>query len=418
MFPIRPVKSKRWWQPRYTVLALMWLVYGCYYLCRLNFAPLIPLIMEDLKISHFQIGLIGAFFLAFYSVAQFPVGYLSDIVGPKKIITVGGVTSVIANVFFSAGTSLFYLIGFQGLNGLGQGGGWVPGVKLLNNWFPKSERGRTLGLFGTSESIFVVLAYILAVYLGKMFGWRAVFRIFPMILLFVLFVYWVVVDDHPNRISAQNFRYRTPEPGEKSSESRHKLIVILSNKNVRMACIGFFCLMYISYCNLIWLPTYLYETYGLSVVKAGLLASLYPMVGIVARPLGGYLSDVTFTGRRKPLLLIGMSSILLSTIFLASTDNLMWAMILIISVGFFDQLIGPLFFALELDLLPSELAGTGAGFLSAWGHFGPMFAMFLSGALVDMFGSYKPVFIVLSILAATGIASTLFIHENKYKVLS
>jgi sugar phosphate permease len=225
--------------------------------------------MEDLKISHVQIGLIGTFFLAFYSVAQFPVGYLSDIVGPRKIIIIGGVTSAVANVFFSAGTSLFYLIGFQGLNGLGQGGGWVPGVKLLNNWFPKSERGRTLGLFGTCESIFIVFAYILAVYLGKMFGWRVVFRILPMILLFVLFVYWVVVDDHPDRISAQNFRYRTPEPGEKSSENRYKLIVILSNKNVRMTCIGFFCLMYISYCNLIWLPAYLYESYGLSVVKAG-----------------------------------------------------------------------------------------------------------------------------------------------------
>jgi sugar phosphate permease len=92
-------------------------------------------------------------------------------------------------------------------------------------------------------------------------------------------------------------------------------------------------------------------------------------------------------GNRNRLIVI-----LLSTIFLASADRLEWAMILIVSVGFFEQLIAPLFFALELDLLPPELAGTGAGFLEAGGHLGSMCAIFFSGLLVDVFGSYKPVF--------------------------
>jgi NNP family nitrate/nitrite transporter-like MFS transporter len=79
---------------------------------------------------------------------------------------------------------------------------------------------------------------------------------------------------------------------------------------------------------------------------------MYPAAGIIARPLGGYLSDVTFGGRRRPLLLIGLFFILLSTVLLASTKHLGWAVILIVCVGFFDQLICTLFFALELDMLP------------------------------------------------------------------
>lgn len=413
MFPTRLTSFKRWWQPRYTVLALMWLAYGCFYLNRLNIAPVIPLIMEDLKISHAQVGLISTFFFAFYAAAQLPAGYLSDILGSKKITTLGGVTSALANFFFSTGSSLYYLIGVQSLNGIGQGGGWGPSIKLLNNWFPESERGRVLGTYCTCVSIFTVLAYALAGYLGKMFGWRAVFWTTPIILLSVLYVYWVVVDDYPDGNSVQNFRYRTPEPAEKSPGNRNKLIVILSNKDMRMACLGFSCLNYIAYCNLVWLPAYLYESYGVSLVTASLLAGMYPMVGLLARPLGGYLSDVTFGGRRKPLFLIGLSFIVLATIFLASAERLKWAMILIVSVGFFEQLIGPLFFALELDLLPAELAGTGAGFLDAGGHLGSMCAMFFSGLLVDVFGSYKPVFLVLSILAFTGIVAALFIRESK-----
>jgi len=205
MFPNLLTTSKRWWQPRYTVLALMWLVYGCFYLNRLNFAPVIPLIIEDLKISHAQVGLISTFFFAFYAAAQLPAGYFSDILGPRKIVALGGIISALANLFFSAGYSLFYLIGFQSLNGLGQGGGWGPSVKLMNNWFPESARGRALGIYATCVCIFSVLAYVLAGYLGKTFGWRAAFWTVPIILLSILFVYWVVVADHPDGNSVQSY---------------------------------------------------------------------------------------------------------------------------------------------------------------------------------------------------------------------
>lgn len=404
MFPAQLTTSKKRWQPRYTVLALMWLVYGCFYLNRLNFAPVIPLIMEDLKLSHTQVGFISALFFAFYAAAQLPAGYLSDILGPKKIISLGGVISVLANFFFSAVSSMLYLIGAQSLNGLGQGGGWGPSVKLLNNWFPESERGRALGAFCTCVSIFTVLAYILAGYLGETFGWRAAFWTTPMILLSVVFVFWIVVDDHPGRPA---------EPDGAYSGNRNRLIAVLSNKDLRMVFLGFSCLNYISYCNLVWVPSYLHESYSLSVITASLFAGMYPAAGIIARPLGGYLSDVTFGGRRRPLLLIGLFFILLSTVLLASTKHLGWAVILIVCVGFFDQLICTLFFALELDMLPSELAGTGAGFVDAGGHLGSMSAMFISGLLVDLFSSYKPMFFALSILAFTAIVAVLRIRERK-----
>jgi sugar phosphate permease len=100
MFPARLLNPKIWWQPRYTVLALVWLVYGCFYLNRRNFSPVIPLIVGDLKISYAQIGLISTFFFAFYSAAQFPAGYLSDILGPRKIIALGGSISALANFLF------------------------------------------------------------------------------------------------------------------------------------------------------------------------------------------------------------------------------------------------------------------------------------------------------------------------------
>lgn len=69
--PIPAIKSTKRWQPRYTVLILMWLVYGCFYLNKLNLAPVIPLIINDLNISHARIGFISAFFLPSIRVHNF-----------------------------------------------------------------------------------------------------------------------------------------------------------------------------------------------------------------------------------------------------------------------------------------------------------------------------------------------------------
>jgi MFS family permease len=121
---------------------------------------------------------------------------------------------------------------------------------------------------------------------------------------------------------------------------------------------------------------------------------------------------VNFGGRRKPLILIGFFFISVSSLLLASASQLGWAMSLIISVGFFDQLVITLFFALLLDGLPKESTGTGASIMNAIGHTGSTGAMFFSGLLVDMFHSFKPVFWVLTLLAWVGILATLFIREK------
>lgn len=394
-------------------MVLMWLVYGCFYLNRLNLSPVIPLIIGDLKISHAQVGLITSFFFAFYSASEAVLGYLSDILGPRKIIAVGAIVSALANIFFSTGSNLLHLIAAQSINGIGQGGGWGPSVKLLSSWFPRSEIGRILGIYATSVSVFTVLAYVLAGYLGKTFGWRVVFWIFPIVVMFVLAVYWMVVRDRPGGINFEIFQHRTTRPEEKHLGKRNKYLVVISNVDIRLASVAFACLAYISYTNLIWIPTYLYESYSVSVVKASLLSSLYPALGLVARPLGGYLSDVTFGGHRKPLLLMGFSFILFSNFFLVITNHLGWAMTWILCVGFFDSLIVALFFVLLVDILPSESMGTGAGLMNAVGHTGSVCAMISAGILVDIFHSYKPVFLVSAILSCLAITLIWRIHEHQ-----
>jgi len=393
------------------VLFYCWLVYGFFYLNRLNLSPVIPLIMSDLDISHARIGLIGASFYAVYTLVQLPAGYLSDLFGAKRVVVAGGVISAFSNMLFSFGSGLIQLISSQCLNGLGQGCGFSPIVKIIDQHFPISQRGRALGLTMTSTAIFNVAAFFLAGYIGQTYGWRTVFWSAPLVFVPILIIFsMVITTPHSNEENGQLITSKVT--GRKSFLEINKQIF---SRNMCLLGAGFFCLCYITYSNLIWLPSYLFESYDMSIVHAGFFAALYPLSGVVSRPLGGYISDVIFKGKRKKTVMIGLLAIFVSTVLLTQIGDFRINMYLIITIGFFDNLIGPLFFAWMLDLVPCNRTGSGAGVLQFIGHTGTILAVYFSGIAIDAFQSYRPFFMILSVFSILGIISILLISESGEK---
>ena len=398
------------------VLFYCWLIYGFFYLNRLNLSPVIPLIMSDLGISHARIGLIGASFYVFYTLIQLPVGYLSDLFGPKRIIFAGGLLSAFANMMFSFGSGLTHLISSQCLNGLGQGCGFSPIISIINQHFPISQRGRALGLAMTSTAIFSVAAFFLASYIGQTYGWRTVFwsasLVFvPILILFRMGITTLSSVDTASTTDTDGLRPSKPIQ-HKSFFKTNKQIF---SKDLCFLGLGFFCLCYITYSNLIWLPSFLFESYDMTIVKAGLLAALYPLSGTISRPLGGFISDVVFKGKRKQTIMIGLSVILISTIVLSLIEDFNINIYFIITIGFFDNLIGPLFFAWMLDLVQYNRSGSGAGALQFLGHTGTVLAIYFSGIVVDFFHSYRPFFMILSVISIMGIVSIWLVSESGEK---
>jgi sugar phosphate permease len=392
---------------RNTILLMSWLMYGLFYLNRVNIAPVIPLIREDIGLSYTQIGWITAAFYGLYTITQLPAGYLGDRLGPRKVIALGGLLASLANLVFSQLKSFPLLVGFHALNGFGQGGGWSPSVKLLVNWFPKEKLGTTLGLYTTCVSFFTMIAYVLSGYLGQHFGWRLSIIVPGAILLCYCPVYWMVIRDSPHT-------QRIPDPGTAPSKRSMKVdfSILIRHGQLWVTFLSFFCLLYIQFGGMIWYPTYLRGTFGIDIFKAGVLASVFPLMGLVARPLGGILSDRLFYGRRKPVILIGMGAMTISLYLLSGAKELWWAVFLLASVGFCFQLFNFLFFALPSVMLPLNLVSTGSGFLDMGGHLGSLLAMFLSGWFIDYFGSYRAVLTAFWVMGLMGFLAALLIREQ------
>jgi sugar phosphate permease len=400
---------------KFKIIFYCWLIYGFFYLNRLNLSPVIPLIMSDLDISHARIGLIGASFYAFYTLVQLPAGYLSDLFGARKILFTGGLISAFANIIFSFGSGLFHLIPSQCLNGLGQGFGFSPIIKIIGQHFSFSQRGRVLGSVMTSTVVFNVVVFFLAGYIGQTFGWRAVFWSAPLVFIPILFLF---------KIKMKTLSFAMPPKVDLTESNNLKRVKIKSfvrinsrifSKKLCLLGLGFFCLCYITYSHLIWLPSFLFESYHVSLVQAGFLAALYPLSGLISRPLGGYISDVIFKGRRKQTILIGLFVILISTLLLSQIEDFNINIYFIILIGFFDNLIGPLFFAWMLDLVPDNRSGSGAGALQFFGHIGTVLSIYFSGIIVDIFHSFRPFFMVLCIVSVLGMISICLISESGEK---
>jgi sugar phosphate permease len=393
---------------RNTILLMSWLMYGLFYLNRLNISPVIPLIRQDLGFSYTQIGFITAAFYGLYTVTQLPAGYLGDRLGPRKVITLGGLISSVANLVFSQLGSLPFLAAFHALNGTGQGGGWSPSVKLLVNWFPRQKLGTTLGIYTTCVSVFTIGAYMVSGYLGKHFGWRLSFLVPALILAAFCPFYWRVVRDAPGQVNPRDLA----QP-ESPRTIRGDFSLLIRHRQLWVTFVSFFCLLYIQFGGMIWYPTYLQGTFGIDVFQAGTLVSVFPLMGLIARPLGGILSDRLFHGRRKPLILLGMAAMTICLFFQSVARELWWAVLLLAGVGFFFQLFNFLFFTLPSVMLPLNLVSTGSGFLDTGGHLGSLLAMFLSGWFIDRFGSYRVILMAFWVMGVIGFLSALFIREER-----
>ena len=154
------------------------------------------------------------------------------------------------------------------------------------------------------------------------------------------------------------------------------------------------------------LPLFFKDTFGISQVLAGLLASGYAFMNLVARPSGGLFSDRFGRKRSLMLLLCG----LMVGYFLMSRIGPEWPLLLAVAVtmlcSFFVQAGEGAVFAM-VPLVKRRLTGQVAGMAGAYGNVGAVF--FLT---VLSFVSPQIFFLVIASAALIALAAVaLFLEE-------
>jgi MFS transporter, ACS family, hexuronate transporter len=405
------LRGLRWW-----IAGLIFLATLINYIDRLTISVLAPVITADLHLTNTEFGGIVTWFLLAYTISQGLSGKLYDRVGTKRGFVCSIVLWSIAAMAHAFARGLASLSVLRFVLGLGEAGNWPGAAKTVAEWFPIRERAFGMAIFNSGAAIGSVLAPPLIVWLSLSYGWQTTFIVTGS-LGFAWLVLWLLF-------------YQTPERHKWLGEQERQLIregqqaegvadtldaepsaplswrELLRYRQVWAIILARFLTDPIWWLYISWLPKYLADARGFSLVKIGLFAWV-PYVAADAGSLsGGWLSGFLIArgwsvDRSRKVVILIAALLMPAGIFAAFAHDTMVALALIGVVLFGFQV-----WINNVQTLPSDffsdkavasvagLGGTGAGI-------GSMIFILSTGWIVDHF-SYVPVLVTAGLLAPLG----------------
>jgi MFS family permease len=383
---------------RWVILALTIVGFMQTHLHRMAFAPLIPFFVTDLGLTYAAAGTIQTAYFWTYALVQVPIGMVADRWGPRRVMVACMVVLAGGALAFAAATSYGGSIAARMLIGLGAAAVWVPGMRLISEWFPAAERGRATGLMSSGGGLGATLGLVLVPWLAGAVGWRAGYAMLaaPAFVTAVLLACFV----------------RTAGGVAPVAGPRGRLTRVLASKALWPFNVSV-CLSFGGYFSFItFLPASLVKGMGFTPAEAGLTTSLITAATIVSWPLTGALSDRL--GVRKPFYQASQAVSVLACLAFAWPVPILppaAAMVVALLTGL---LVGGMIlpFVMIVDLFPRDLAATAAGVGNSACFVGAMVLPIVLGRVVDLTGSFAPAFLVAGVVQFLALVAGCFVIET------
>jgi len=135
----------------------------------------LPTLVRDLHADFPTVQWVFLAYLLTLATLLLSVGRLADMLGKKKIYTLGFVIFTLGSVWCGLSPSIYWLIGFRALQAVGAAMILALGAAIVTEAFPPHERGKALGLIGSAVSIGIVVGPTLGGVLIDAFSWHAIF---------------------------------------------------------------------------------------------------------------------------------------------------------------------------------------------------------------------------------------------------
>ena len=136
--------------------------------------PVLPRISTDLNGSDLYTWVVTSYLVT--STAAIPVyGKLSDYFGRRPMLLIGIVLFLIGSVLSGLSQTMWELIAFRGVQGLGAGALFPISLAVIGDLFTPAERGKYQGLFGGVFGIAFLVGPFLGGALTDTVGWHYIF---------------------------------------------------------------------------------------------------------------------------------------------------------------------------------------------------------------------------------------------------
>jgi NNP family nitrate/nitrite transporter-like MFS transporter len=350
------------------------------------FGPLGPTLQTDLHLSDFQLAFVVAIPVVLGSLMRIPMGILTGRYGGRVVFTALMAYSVVPLVLLALFHNSFATVVVLGFLLGVTGSSFAVGVPFVNRWYGRQRQGFALGLYGMGMGG-TVLAALSAPKIAKHWSLAAPFWIAASLMAAMAVVFWLAARDAPATAPTTRQRLSFTAPLELFRHSARAWALTL-----------FYFLSFGGFVALfLYLPKLLTGVYHLSKTDAGYRAAGFAMLAVLARPVGGWLSDRI--GAERVLRLSFTAMIALGLAFALTYKEMVPLTITCLTSAIALGLGTGAVFKLVAQWFPSDV-GPVTGVVGAAGGLGGFFPPLLMAIVKSVSGSYALGFVLLAAVAA------------------
>ncbi len=421
---------------RWTICALLFFATTVNYLDRQVLSLLKPTLEEQFGWSNSDYADIAAVFQFTYAIAMLFAGRFVDKLGTKwgygLAIIIWSVGAIIHAYSISIGTGLASILSSFGVAALpvsilgfmfsravlavGEAGNFPAAIKATAEYHPKKERSLATGIFNSGANVGAILAPITVPWIAANWGWEKAFELVGAIGFLWLF-FWLVFYESPEkqkRLSATELAYINSDEDEIADQNRTTKVSwfkLLGYKQTWAFTFGKFMTDGVWWFFLFWLPGYLKDQYAMTGPAIMLpLSVLYSMTMIGS--IGGgwlpkYFADkgyAVYDGRMKAMLLIALFPLV---VLLAQPlgHYSFWVPVVLIGIGASaHQAWSANIFTTVSDMFPKKAIGSVVGIGGMAGGMCGVLVTKVGGWIFDRY-AHKGIAESFSTMSAQG-------HEN------
>jgi ACS family hexuronate transporter-like MFS transporter len=384
---------------RWIICALLFLATTINYLDRQVLGILAAPLQGELGWSESDYGWIATAFTGAYAAGQLIVGGLMDLLGTRMGFSLAVVCWSLAAMGHALARSALGFGVARFALGLSESGNFPAAVKTVAEWYPKSERALATGIFNSGSNVGAIIAPLVVPGIATRYGWRRAFLITGAT-GFAWLAAWLAIYGRPeehSRLSKAELAHIRSDPVEPMF--RIPWARLLRHRQTWAFAAGKFFTDPIWWFFLFWLPKFLDQTYGITLLDLGPPLVVIYLAADLGSIGGGWISSALIhrgwsvnAGRKTAMLACALCVV---PILLAARASSVWGAVGLISLataahqGWSANL-----FTLVSDTFPRRAVASVVGIGGFAGSVGGMLIATATGYLLQWTGSYVPIFFV------------------------
>jgi NNP family nitrate/nitrite transporter-like MFS transporter len=370
-------------------LALATIAFGVCFFAWSLLGPLGPLLQDELELSEFELAVAVAIPVVLGSILRIPIGILAQRFGGRRVFTALMVYSIVPLVLLALWHDSYgAIVGFGFLLGA-TGASFAVGVPFVSGWYSKARQGFALGVYGVGMGG-TVIAALTAPKLARSSDLATPFWLGAGLMAVMALVFWLVARDAA-----------PPAPAQGKLSFVKPLGVFRGNPRAWALTLFYFLSFGGFVAMFLYLPKLLTGVHELSKTDAGYRAAGFALLAVIARPLGGWLSDRVGAVAilRGSFAATGVLAVVLAVGYEHMVPLTIACLTMAVALGLGTGAV----FKLVPHWFPDQV-GTVTGVVGAAGGLGGFFPPLLMALVKGVTGNYILGFVLLGVVAAVCLA--------------